>query len=749
MATTDYNSAIDAATLRERRLTHALTLVILLLAIALRFTGLNWDLGQWIHPDEGHMRMITGAVRWPGDLSVYFDTQVSPLNPRNHDQVYSYGTLPLFMTRAVTEWLDRACENPAARVPSLVAASVLKRLSRSGFTPPPGRLCHPGTFTWTYSAFVGRHLAALADVGTVVVIGLLGWRLYGRRAGLLAMALAAGTAFLIQQAHFYTVDSAATFFTALTAAFAIRAGQAPTERPPWLWLGLGGVATGLAAACKVSAALAAGLVALGALQWLRCHMVAVHAIASLRAAGQDEVTDRGHRWALSVAVLQIAGSVALSATLAFAAFRVGQPYAFEGPDLLGLEPNTAWFDRLTQIREEQSGTVDYPSGRQWAARLPLVFPLRNLGLWGLGLPLGLAAGAGWAIAGWQLARGDHRHLVLWLWTTAYTVFYATRWVKAMRYFLPVYPLLILLAAYALECSLAAGLRKRRARALASSKHATGAEAVASAGAGGWLALAVPGTVVLTTVLWGLALFGIYLRPHTRVAASRWIYASVPDGSVVANEHWDWGLPLRIDGRDAFREGGANPTFSQVTLELYNEDTPEKREQLLAWLDEVDYIFLASNRLYGSISRLPDRYPLTNAYYRALFAGELGFELDARFTSYMQLGPFVFPDQENPFPLMAAAYATQDHLLAVSLPPAEESFSVYDHPDCLIFRKTEAYTHDNAQALLGAVDLTQAAPWQSPQEATPQVVQAAHSILFYGGLGLTAIVGAAALLRRAD
>ena len=35
---------------------------ILCAAVCLRFTGLNWDEGQWIHPDEGHMRMITGAI---------------------------------------------------------------------------------------------------------------------------------------------------------------------------------------------------------------------------------------------------------------------------------------------------------------------------------------------------------------------------------------------------------------------------------------------------------------------------------------------------------------------------------------------------------------------------------------------------------------------------------------------------------------------------------------------------------------
>ena len=37
--------------------------------------------------------------------------------------------------------------------------------------------------------------------------------------------------------------------------------------------------------------------------------------------------------------------------------------------------------------------------------------------------------------------------------------------------------------------------------------------------------------------------------------------------------------------------------------------------------------LFSNRLYGSIPTLPDRYPLSARYYKLLFAGDLGFEVD--------------------------------------------------------------------------------------------------------------------------
>lgn len=649
------------------------------IAAWLRFTGLNWDQTYWIHPDEGHMRMVTAAIRIPHDLGVYFDTARSPLNPANNRQIYSYGTLPIFTTRLVAEIIESGC--------SPVGPHLLQQLASKIAGTPPGR-CSPGTFTWTYSAFLGRHLSALADLGTVLMTYLIGRTLYGRRAGLLAMALAAFTAFMIQQAHFYTVDSAATFFTALTAWLAMRAATAPLSAPPWFALLLGGISTGLASACKISAVLAAGLVVMGGVTW------------ALR-----RIQHPSNRGTMRNALIQCSTALIVAGILALFAFRLGQPYAFRGPTLLSLRLDPTWVARLKQIAQEQSGALDYPSGRQWTNRVPVIFPWINMVLWGMGLPLGLAAWAGWGLWGRQLARGHWKALVLWPWATTYFVFYATRWVKAMRYFLPLYPLLVVMAAYAL-------IRlQRRAHVI---------------GRGAMLA------VLALTYFWGTAMVGVYLRPHTRILGSQWIFTHVAPGSTIANEHWDWGLPLRLGGRDPFEN-----TYRGLTLTLYDEDTPEKREKLLAWLDEADVIVMASNRLYASIARLPDRYPLTTTYYRALLKGQLGFHLEADITSYLAIGPFIFPDQEAPYPIMTASFTPQGMRIPFPLPPAEESFSVYDHPRVLIFRKTAAYSHTDAAAILRAVDLSTARLGQTPRQATPALVLKAHNVAFALGFALTA------------
>ena len=668
---------------RPRALVLLVLVGILLIAAQLRFTGLHWDEGQYIHPDEGHMRNTLSLIRWPDDLSLYFDTHSSPLNVRNREgRRYSYGTLPLFTVRAAAQWLDGACtESPPA-----VRRQAARLLAGSDVAG-----CRPGTFTGTYNAVVGRALSALSDLGTLVVIFLIGRRLYGEVTGLLAAGLGAVTAFLIQQAHFFTVDSMACFFVTVVAYFSIRAAGAgradvPVEgqRTPkpvhWVDFGVAGAAVGLAAACKVSAATAALLVAIAAGQSV---LRRVRYSRAQRLPGGS--TPNVGPWWVPLMALCLAG------VLSLVAFRVAQPYAFEGPGFLGVAPSPEWFGRLQQIREEQSGTVDLPSGRQWTDRTAIVFPWLNIVVWGMGIPLGLAAWIGWAAAGVELlVRGrGRRHAVLWGWFTVIFLYQAVQWVKSMRYFLALYPVLLLFAAFWMV---------RIARS--------------ASRAGRWLGRGAAALVTLGAVFWGVAFFSIYLRPHTRVAASRWIYENVPEGATLANEHWDWGLPLRIDGHNPF--GGE---YVGIEMAHYDEDTPEKRERLYGWLDDADWIFLASNRLYGSIPRLPSRYPLTTEYYRALFAGELGFELDADFTSYPALGPFVFPDQENPFDLMDPGYASQTKPVEVQLPPAEEAFSVYDHPRVLIFRKTDAYSEGLVRRVLGQVPLDRVQRGRTPREAT--------------------------------
>ena len=86
----------------------ALTLgVILVFGLQLRLTHVNWDQGQHLHPDERYWSIVSSQIQPPDSVSEYFDSGRSKLNPYNYQGSFVYGTFPLFLNKAVAEWLDR------------------------------------------------------------------------------------------------------------------------------------------------------------------------------------------------------------------------------------------------------------------------------------------------------------------------------------------------------------------------------------------------------------------------------------------------------------------------------------------------------------------------------------------------------------------------------------------------------------------------------------------------------------------
>ncbi|MBI4492551.1 MAG: glycosyltransferase family 39 protein [Chloroflexi bacterium] len=598
--------------------------VILLLGAALRLYNVNWDVDQHLHPDERFVTMVETAIQLPSGLAQYFDTRTSPLNPYNRGyNSFVYGTYPLFLVRALAEPL--------------------------------------GMQTYDKIHLLGRMISAVHDLGTIVLVFLIGTHLYGRRVGLLAALLLAFTALDIQQSHFFTVDTYLTFY--LAAAFYCTLRALESRRPAWYVLA--GVAVGLATASKINALL--------------------FGIVPLAAIGADWLRHRGQARSRQTGWSPLVGGVAMG-LVTLAVFRLGQPYAFAGPSVIDVLPNPAWLNDLTAWQRIASGEADYPPGHQWAFTEPYLFPLRNIVLWGMGLPLGAAAWIGVAVAALQLARGWRRHehhLLILVWILVNFWYWGQQFVKTVRYYLPMYPFLVLLAAYFGFWILDFGLRRLRA---ASSVQPEGIHDTGSAPANpkseirnpkSVLAYLVLAIITGGAILYGLAFTSIYSRPVTRVAASDWIYEHIPPGTAIGFEHWDDPIPLRRPGHDP-------GIYKGVQFTLYDDDYyPQKRDKLEKDLNQAEYIFLTSNRLYGSIARLPMRYPLSTRYYQWLFNGDLGFRLERTFTSY----PSLFG-------------------LSLSDDTAEEAFTVYDHPKVLIFRKTEDYSPERVHELLFSVDINQ-------------------------------------------
>ena len=661
IAEAEMPSHAESVTLsRMERFWKLALIAILLLALSLRTRGLNWDEGTHLHPDERFLTMVENAIQLPSSLGEYFDTTRSPLNPYNTNfSSFVYGTAPIFLVRVIGEVV--------------------------------------GMTTYETMVLLGRALSALADVFVVAMTFAMGRRLYGTRVGLLAALLYTFAVLPIKQSHFFTVDTFTNVPLVLAFWFTLDIMEG---RRAWRAFVLAGLIFGLMLASRINLAPFLGILVLAAFLQLLKSAAQIEHIQIRRASeadgaeaprmptmrifrlgpllievefkpsarleadstadGQEVSESASSLWRIARPILI---GLVLAGVAALLTFRVAQPYAFDG--LLTLNPQ--FVDDMGRVQRLVSGEDDFPPSHQWTNRTPYWFPWYNMVVWGMGPALGIAAWLGVALAAYQTLRhGRREHLLMLFWVLGMFLYHGQQFVLTMRYYLPLYPFLAIFGAFFLfEVWDPA---KRFVDDPGDNRLARGATA------GAVLLFAI---VIGTTIFWALASTSIYTRTNTRVAASRWIYENIPDTAVIGNEHWDDTLPLRVDGKDYFRD------HDGVMLELYGEDTPEKREKMIQWMEEVDYIILSSNRLYGSIPRLPMRFPLTTKYYAWLFNGQLGFEPVKQFTSYPQLLGITIPDDN-----------------------AEEAFTVYDHPKVIIFQKTSAYSPDKVVELFHSVDLSE-------------------------------------------
>jgi len=483
----------------------------------------------------------------------------------------------------------------------------------------------------------GRVLSASCSLLTVAATMSIGRELGGRRVGLLAGAFLACAVLSIQLAHFLTVDSLLVLLSTLAVWCLLRVARRGS-----LGAGLAaGALTGLALATKSSAL---PLLFAGWAAW------------ALWALGRDGVPRLGR------GLRGMASGTALAAT----AFFVVEPYSLLDWSRFGVA--------TVQEGAMAGGAIDLTYTRQFIGTLPYLYPLRELIVWSLGLPLGLLALAGLAWLTWRALRPSPQGLVILAWIWPYFLITGSFHAKFSRYMAPLVPWLCLAAALLFWRLWDLAQPQRWAR-----------RAVVALGGG----------VLLATFLYALAFTGLYLRPHPWVAASDWIDRNVPAGAVLTAEEWDDKLPAR-------RSGQAGRTdLTHLGLDIYAPDTRADLAGLTQALGQADYVVLASQRLYGVTGRLPDRYPLAAAYYRLLFAGQLGFQLVHVETSYPQLGPLAIVDEPLAGTVLPRPRLPRPAPLVLDLGRADESYAVYDHPRVLIFQKVEALSPGEMAARIDA------------------------------------------------
>ena len=603
-------------------------ILILILAFGLRFYGINWDQDRHLHPDERMITMVTEGIRLPKPLTLNsLLTPQSPLNPK----FFAYGSLPIYLLKITGRLL-------------------------SFFNPI---FAH-----YQGLNLAGRFLSVLFDLGTIILIFKIARKLFhGSMVPWLPCLFYTLSVLAIQTAHFYVVDGPLTFFITLTLYLLIKLASKPSLK----FAILTGICFGLALASKVSAIL------------LIVPILVALLIIFLRKRN----------------LLSVFCYLFFVICFGFLVFSFTMPYALI--DFQTFKANTLEQSRMTK------DAFTFPYTLQYVNTTPYLYQIKNMVLWGMGVPLGVISVLGSLFVTFSVLKRLHQwlygYMVIWLKKRKnYKSFAASLrptpgeskptpgeelrltiqpfshlaillsffWpyflvtgsfaVKFMRYWLPIYPLFCIFGGLLIS-QIATFLRSQRTKSQPKTQLLPK-----------FYLLSVI-CFLLSLFLWPLAFISIYSRPHSRITASEWINENIPQNSLLAAEHWDDHVPMWGE-------------YQFLEMPMYEPDNSDQKWEIVnSNLEKADYIIIASNRLYVPLMKLTDCqelpphrcFPKTTEYYQKLFNGQLGFTKVAEFTSY---------------PTLTLPLITQllNYSITIRDDVADESFTVYDHPKIMIFKK---------------------------------------------------------------
>ena len=632
--------------------------LIVLLALGLRLHGLNWDSGYGFHPDERDIYMRAGCMyealtEAPGfancgylndqpetepgvpGIGVFLDAENSALNPH----WFPLGSILIYLMVFIRSIVELFTDISALDM-----------------------------------RYAGRTIAALADVGSVLMVFVLGRRLYGGAVGLLAAGLTAIAVIHVQNSHYFRPETLSVLFTLVSFWAMLRM----VERKRLVDSVLLGLAVGLTMAPKVS-----GLplvLPLGLAYGYRLWDVWAPASAPLDSPAGSTT----QRWG---ATGRVVGQAASAALVAAAVFLVTSPYSL-------LDFDSFIGDVAAQGNMARHAGL-FPFTVQYIGTDPFIYQIKQSAVFGLGLPLGIVA---WlaipftAVLSLWPRESRRADMLILAWLVGSLLFLESFEVRFLRYVFPLMPFMILLGSRMLLWLVEAGRWASgkpawlpglgRPDAMAPSRL----NRMGLAGILLWAPVILVVTVVAATAFYSLAFQRVYADDHPAVAASLWINQNVSPGThIVSDNHWDEYVP------NLYR-------YTVWQYPVYERDTLPKMDTLAGKLAAAEYLVFYSNRPYTSVSRDHQRFPFSTAYYQSLFSGELGYRLEKAFTSYPGLLGVEFRDDATadaglPQPQEAGDEQAADRKAWVSLNLgyADDNVTGYDHPRVLLFRNVEGFS----------------------------------------------------------
>jgi hypothetical protein len=284
---------------------------------------------------------------------------------------------------------------------------------------------------------------------------------------------------------------------------------------------------------------------------------------------------RAHGWRSAASVMAVAALAVL------VTFRLANPFAFAGPGVFGLALSPGW--RADMISLFGLTVLEWPPNWQWMAGYGALRYVRDFALFGIGPVITLLV-----LAGLRRPRTMLRwpQAILLSFVAVFVLQGLTSTIPALRYGAPALPALAALSAPVLAV------------------------------------LSLPLTVMVCALAlwWGVGAVRLHDgEDHPRLLASRWLWEA-PKGTVIVNETgWDEGLPTQVylEGVKEKRWPGFEDHFTFLTLDIVAPDSVEKADRIARMIGDSDYIAISSGRQREVMPRLPERFPMTTAYYQML------------------------------------------------------------------------------------------------------------------------------------
>jgi len=597
--------------------------LIIFLALFFRFNNLNWDQNFHLHPDERFLTMVTQSMRLPQSAGEYFNQKKSFLNPSNIGfNFYVYGTFPLVLTKylAVNFGMDN----------------------------------------YNQITFLGRFLSALADFLIVVLVYKtakillkeilkLAFRQTRKaqdnmieRVSLFSAFFYAISVYPIQSAHFFTTDTFLNFFMFGSFYFILKTIK---NNRFILYFLLSSLFFALALASKISA-----------LYILPLNLGVLFLILVLKNGN------------LFKNVIRYLLYVILYLLFSYLFLRIFNPYYFEKLSFFDLELSKVFVESIKELKFFNTKEPWYPPGVQWINKPwyglflttflvclgPINFIICFVGLVYLLINSKLKI----QISKLKLKIKNFIIFLIILWIIGYFIYQSSQFIKSIRYTIYLYPFFAIFGGVGMSKFELQSTKFETINKLFKYLKIKKLEFVWDLGFRIWNLL------IVLLLIWPLLFSTIYFYPHTRVEASEWIYKNLRNESTILGEHWDDPLPLPM-------EKNYGKTFQVELLPVFDQDNPEKWEKIKELLQKSDYYVLSSNRGWGSISTVPNRYPLMSQYYQALLNSDCEKQKKLVGVCYKKIKTF------EPYYYKFIKYPDSW---------VEETFTVYDHPTVLIYEK---------------------------------------------------------------